>query len=927
MTRSILAAVACSLAVVAVAADQQSTPNPYGSTYQPPPSRTTVIRNATILTAAGPQIDGGSLLLQNGKVVAVGPSVNAPADAVVIDAAGKWVTPGVIDTHSHLGVYAAPGIESQQDGNEMTNPNTAEVSSEHAIWPQDPQFDLALAGGVTTMHILPGSGNLFGGRSVTVKNVPARTADAMKFPGAPYGLKIACGENPMRVYGSRNQMPSTRMGNVASYRKAWQAAVEYNDKWKKWRADGADAAKRPDRNLQLETLAGVLNGEIRIQNHCYRADEMATMIDISKEFGFKIASFHHAVEAYKIRDLLVANDICASMWADWWGFKLEAYDGITQNIALVHEAGGCAIVHSDSADGMQRLNQEAAKAIRAGAEAGITISRADAVKWVSINPAKALGIEKVTGSLEPGKNADVVIWSSDPFSVYAHAERVFIDGVQVFDRADTSRLPRSDFQLAILPVGRGLRGAGAAAGVPGSAPPVASPATSASRAASASPRATASASRGSSASAPASTPAGATKPLEAPAFRAPGAAARAAATGEVIAITNARILPVSGPAIERGTIVIRGGAIAAVGASVTAPAGARVIDAAGKTVTPGLIDSAVQTGTVEIPVSAEGTADENTSDPRVSAAFTVVDSFNGNSTVIPVTRVEGITSALVTPGGTGNVFLGQGAVMDFSGAQVPDSVTRAPAVMVAALGEAGASVAGGSRATAILRIREILEDARDYGINKTAYNAAQRREYARTRLDLEALQPVLKGQTPLAVLANRASDLLAAIRLADEFKLRLVLVGASEGWMVADQLARAKVPVVLKPLTDIPTFDSLGATLENAARLSRAGVVVALASFDTQNSRNLRQEAGNAIANGMARDAALEAVTLAPARLWGVADRVGSIETGKDADLVIWSGDPFELTGGAERVFIKGVEVSRDTRQRALLAKYRTLPR
>jgi imidazolonepropionase-like amidohydrolase len=170
----------------------------------------------------------------------------------------------------------------------------------------------------------------------------------------------------MRVYGGKGTAPSTRMGNVAGYRKAWQSAVEYNERWKKWRADGADAAKRPDRNLQLETLAGVLNGEIRIQNHCYRADEMATMIDISKEFGFKIASFHHAVEAYKVRDLLAANDVCASMWADWWGFKLEAYDGITQNIALVHEAGGCAIVHSDSADGIQRLNQEAAKAIRAG---------------------------------------------------------------------------------------------------------------------------------------------------------------------------------------------------------------------------------------------------------------------------------------------------------------------------------------------------------------------------------------------------------------------------------------------------------------------------------------------------------------------------------------------------------------------------------
>jgi imidazolonepropionase-like amidohydrolase len=636
------------MAATAVAADQQSS-NPYASTYRAPASRATVIRNATILTAAGPAIERGSILLQDGKVAAVGQAVDAPADAVVIDATGKWVTPGVIDTHSHLGVYAAPGIESLQDGNEMTSPNTAEVSSEHAIWPQDPQFELALAGGVTTMHILPGSGNLFGGRSVTVKNVPARTADAMKFPGAPYGLKMACGENPMRVYGGKGTAPSTRMGNVAGYRKAWQSAVEYNERWKKWKADGSDAAKRPDRNLQLETLAGVLNGEIRIQNHCYRADEMATMIDISKEFGFKIASFHHAVEAYKVRDLLAANDICASMWADWWGFKLEAYDGITQNIALVHEAGGCAIVHSDSADGTQRLNQEAAKAIRAGAEAGITISRADAVKWLSINPAKALGIDKVTGSLEPGKNADVVIWSGDPFSAYAHADRVFIDGAQVFDRADTARLPRSDFQLGILPPLR--QGFGAQAPAPTVSASVSSPAAVATR--------------------------------SVPAASVPVARPMPPATVEAVAITNARILPVSGPAIERGTIVLRGGRIAAVGANVATPSGARVIDAGGKTVTPGWLDSAIQTGIVEIPLSAEGTADQTTTDARVSAAFTVVDSFNGNSVVIPVTRIEGITRALITPGGTGNVFLGQGAVMDFSGAQVPASVTRAPAAMVA----------------------------------------------------------------------------------------------------------------------------------------------------------------------------------------------------------------------------------------------------
>ena len=406
---------------------------------------------------------------------------------------------------------------------------------------------------------------------------------------------------------------------------------------------------------------------------------------------------------------------------------------------------------------------------------------------------------------------------------------------------------------------------------------------------------------------------------QAPARRTP------APTGEVVAITNARVLSVSHPAIERGTVLMQGGRITAVGANVTVPAGARVIDASGKIVTPGWLDAGVQTGIVEIPGSAEGTADQATTDPRVSAAFDVVDSFNGNSTVIPVTRIEGITRTLVTPASTGNVFVGQAAVMDLSGDQVPGAVTRAPAAMFALMGEPGAEVAGGSRAAAILRMREMLEDARDYAANRAAFNAAQRREYVRSRLDLEALQPVLKGEEPLLVLANRASDLLAAVRLAHEFNIRLVLMGAAEAWMVADQLVAAHVPVVINALTDIPTFDSLGATLENAARLSKAGVTLALATFDTQNSRTLRQVAGNAIAYGMGRDAALEAVTLTPAKLWGVADRIGSLDVGKDADLVIWSGDPFELTTGAEHVFIKGREMPPDTRQTELLKRYRTI--
>jgi imidazolonepropionase-like amidohydrolase len=408
------------------------------------------------------------------------------------------------------------------------------------------------------------------------------------------------------------------------------------------------------------------------------------------------------------------------------------------------------------------------------------------------------------------------------------------------------------------------------------------------------------------------------------------AQAPAVAPAEVIAITNARLLTAAGPAIERGTIVIRDGRIAAVGVDVAVPAGARVIDGAGKVVTPGFIESATQIGIVEIPLSADGTADQQTREPGIGAAFTVLDAFNPHSTVIPVTRVEGVTRALVIPGGTGHVFVGQGAVMDLGGAHVPQSVTRAPAAMLALLGESGAGVAGGSRGTAMLRLRETLEDARDFGVNRRAFDAAQRRGYARSRLDLEALQPVLKGEVPLAVQANRASDLLAAMRLADEFKLRLVLMGAAEGWMVAEEIAKRKVPVVVKPLTNLPAFDSLGATLENAARLTAAGVTIALSTFDTHNARNLRQEAGNAIAYGLAPEAALAAVTLTPARLWGVAERVGSLEAGKDADVVVWSGDPFELLTSAEHVFIRGVEVPRDTRQRQLLERYRdlkTMPR
>jgi imidazolonepropionase-like amidohydrolase len=454
--------------------------DPYPSTYHAVPSAPVIIRGATVLTGTGERLEDTDVLLRNGRIAEIGHDLDAPPESTVVDGHGRWVSPGLIVVHSHLGVYPSPGVQAHEDGNEMTNPVTPNVWAEHALWPQDPGFATALAGGVTAMQVLPGSGNLIGGRGVTIKNVPATTYQAMKFPGAPWGLKMACGENPKRVYGSKGNAPMTRMGNVAGYRAAFLEAQDYMRSWDKYLAkhpaqggsgnneggpekkkkhglfshkdkdadEGDDDDEMPERDLAKDTLMSVMKGQIRVHIHCYRADEMAIMLDLAKEFGFKIAAFHHGVEAYKLADRLAAEGVCGALWADWWGFKMEAFDGIEENLALVDRpAGSCAIVHSDSPEGIQRLNQEAAKAMAHARRVGIDITPEHAIRWLTANPAKALGIDQQTGTLEPGKMGDVVVWNGTPFSVYAHAEKVYIDGALMYDRNDRSRQPVSDFLL------------------------------------------------------------------------------------------------------------------------------------------------------------------------------------------------------------------------------------------------------------------------------------------------------------------------------------------------------------------------------------------------------------------------------------------------------------------------------------------------
>ena len=427
----------------------------YQSTYNPDPSPKILIKNGTLLTGTGVLLEKSSVLIENNRIVSVGSDIDETG-ATVIDAEGKWITPGIIDIHSHMGVYPAPSLRSNSDGNEATSPTTPDVWAEHSVWTQDPQYTLALKGGITTFHVLPGSANLIGGRGVTLKNIRSVTVQGMKFPNAPHSLKMACGENPKRVYGNRNTEPSTRMGNVAGYRKSWIKAKAYQKRLEEYESKSEEAKEleyAPSRDLELETLVGVLKGEILIQNHCYRGEEMAIMLDIAKEFGYKVTTFHHAIEAYKVADILAEQGVCSAMWADWWGFKHEAYDMVWENVAIVDQAvnaTGCAIVHSDSAVGIQHLNQEASKALAAGRRSGLDIDKARAIQWITLNAAKGLGIEDRVGSLEAGKMADVVIWSGDPFSVYSTVEKVFIDGHIKYENETVEEFERTDFDLGII---------------------------------------------------------------------------------------------------------------------------------------------------------------------------------------------------------------------------------------------------------------------------------------------------------------------------------------------------------------------------------------------------------------------------------------------------------------------------------------------
>ena len=392
---------------------------------------------------------------------------------------------------------------------------------------------------------------------------------------------------------------------------------------------------------------------------------------------------------------------------------------------------------------------------------------------------------------------------------------------------------------------------------------------------------------------------------------------------QTIAIEGGTVHTMTGAPIQNGTVLIRDGRIVAVGSNVAVPAGARRIDARGKQVTPGLFDSGTNIGLLEIEAIVE-TNDYRIGeeeDDLVAAAFNVADGLNPNSMVIPITRVAGVTTAVSRP--QGGLVAGQAVVIDMLGRDMDAMLVRNPVAMFGNLGESARGAIRGARGTTTLRLREILTDARAYAGNRQAFDRGQTREYAVSRSDLEALQMVLNRRVPFVLEAHRASDIQTALRLAEQFNFRLMIYGGTEAWMVADDLARARVPVIVKVLQNLPeNFEKLGATYENAARLRRAGVQIAITTGETFKSFNLRQEAGNAVAYGLPYEEALRAITLYPAQIWGLDDRYGSLAAGRVANVVVWGGDPLELLTPVENVFIRGQQVPLVSRETELRDRY-----
>lgn len=793
-----------------------------------------LIRNGTILPVVGPTIPNGSILIRRGKIAAIGTDLAASEGTTVIDAHGGYVMPGIVDPHSHLGI----------DGvNEGPLAISAEVRIADLIDPHDIAIYRALAGGATTHHAMHGSANPIGGQNVTFKLKYERPVAEMLIPEASRTIKFALGENVTQAnffdnFGKR--YPNTRMGVEAVIRGAFEAARQYSDEWATYEREsktGKDSPP-PRRDLRLEALSDVLAGKMFIHSHCYRSEEILRLLAVAEEYGVRVNTLHHVLEGYRIADEIARHGAGGSTFANDWAYKVEAYQAIPHNAALMTERGVNASLNSDSASTIRYMNQEAAKCVRWG-----SMSENEALKLITLHPAMQLGIEGRVGSLEVGKDGDVAIFNGHPLNTFSKCVTTLIDGEVYFEDARPEPVePSADWKLP----------------TPITAGPV------------------------------------------------PTTPHRA------FAITNATIHPISGPVIEKGTVVVVEDKILEVGANATIPPGAGVIDAAGRHVYPGMIDAGSILGLTEID-SLRPTRDFNeigTFNPHLRASSAV----HPHSEHIAITRAAGITTTLVKP--SGNRIYGQSSIVHLDGWTTPEmllvdafglhmSVPSLPVRLPEDKEEKKKRT--DEHKKALKELDEYITKAKLYADSR---DAAKSDPSAKFEIDLplEAMIPYVRGEKPVVLDASSYKGMLDAIEFAEKHKLKPILWGAQEAWKIAATLKEKDVPVILATVQSYPRgeFEPWDSVYRCAAELDRAGVRFCFASDTAPGAYDLGTMVGMAVAHGLSKEKAERAVTLGAAEILGIADRVGSLEPGKSADLIVLNESPIQTVSQISHMFIAG---------------------
>lgn len=804
-----------------------------------------LIRNGTVLTGTGVTLPQQSVLIRQGVIAAIGPDLQPDAEMTVIDAAGQFVMPGIIDTHSHIMISNGLG-----GVNEATHSIVCEVRVNDVINTADANEYRALAGGVTTIRLLHGSANVIGGQDAVVQLKHGGSAAEHLFPGAHGGVKFALGEN---VKFRQGRFPNTRLGVEATLQRAFVEALDYRRQWQEYdrkvQLAGGKAVGLlpPRRDLRLEALAQILSQEKFIHSHCYRSDEILMLLRVASNHGIRVWSLQHVLEGYKVAPEILAHGASCSTFADWWAYKVEAYDAIPHNAALLYEAGVNAVLKSDDAELMRHMYQEAAKPVRYGNFPGER-----ALSLVTLHAAKELGLADKIGSLEVGKQGDVAIFSGHPLDTFARCEMTMIAGEPYFVRKD---------QPSVM-----------------------------------------------------STAAAEHSAHPAPLFLPPASERRPpinwAGITDKFALVGGAVHPVDRPSIARGTVLVDRGRITGVTEENAAPDGYAAVHVEGLHVFPGLIDAGTQVGLTEIGkvVETHDFAETGSFQPDLRAGVAI----NPDSELIPVTRAGGVTAALIRP--TGGVMSGQASVMQTAGWTAPDMV------LVDAAGLQINWPSARDRKEQFEQLRSWLHAAKDYD---AARSAGGNDRLADPRY--EALRPYVRGEKPVFIEAESEQHLAEALQFAQQEKLKIILCGATDAWKVADRIKKQNIPVIVgqvmrKPIEEYDPFD---APYANPGRLHEAGVAFCIRSNNPANSRNVAFEAGMAVAYGLPPEVGLRSVTLSAAEVLGIADRCGSITTGKRADLVILDGSPLQVTSQIKGVVVGGKPFAPESRQTQLHEKYR----